>query len=914
MTSTRWSGSDLRARRSLLAAVLLLPASLMLWAAASAQAATSGTLHAPPGTVYVTNLNLNTVTAIDPTTHHLTTISGAGGRLNGPLGIAIAPSGAMAFVTNSLANSVTPIDIAVTPAVVERPFAVGSGPSAIAITPNGATAYVSNFNDNTVTPVNLRTTPPTSGAPIPVGLGPWSIAISPNGTTVCVSDSEGSSVSIINAKTRQVTNVAVGSRPQAIAISPDGSTAYVANGIVLSTINISSAVPSTSSSIAVPDGPVGIAITPDGSKLYTANNNHTVTPINLKTNPVTPETPVQVGSLSQPDGIAISPDGSTAYAANASNTVTPINLKTNPATPLAPIQVGTATFGIAIAPDQAPVAHLQVIPGHVGKPSTFIATSTGSIGISRYHWNFGDGTTRVTINGTTTHVYNAAGTYQASVVETTRFGTSLARTYTGQTVSNNGSGTARASQTLVISASFHTTPTSGPPGIAVTLADGSFTGTCSTVYILFDKNLIAQTVAHGTNLFVSHLVIPGNATLGTHHLYLSCSVAGASIVATTFLVTATKNHLSEFSVAMPGPGELKRHLVSAGGISIGMLLISRLIAAGFPSEWLDSTYEANRHRLHSRLRRRYPKLFTHHQATTSSRLRILRAVGLFMGFLLMGGVINSFLDPNFGFNRTSLWLYLGQCLGIGIVTLSSQLPVVVDGIVQGRRIRLQVLAGGMIIAIVCVLTSRLVGLSPGYCYGLIAIFLVNPHVTEKDWGRIHAISSLVVLVVSTSAFFLTVPVFHLATMANPSPVWLILNPALNVTFLAGFASLAFGMFPLPFLAGRYVAKWNRWAWLGITLAGLIGFVAVLMSPGSGSSNELHHIALVPLLVAFVVFAALSLGLMLYFHRRAAAIAEAEEEMEAAIFGDETAEELPGGADVHPSVTPPEDLNGDEPIE
>jgi hypothetical protein len=42
---------------------------------------------------------------------------------------------------------------------------------------------------------------------------------------------------------------------------------------------------------------------------------------------------------------------------------------------------------------------------------------------------------------------------------------------------------------------------------------------------------------------------------------------------------------------------------------------------------------------------------------------------------------------------------------------------------------------------------------------------------------------------------------------------------------------------------------------------------VLLSPGSGSQSELHHIALVPLIAAFAGFALGSLAFMLYFHLR-----------------------------------------------
>ncbi|MFI5036745.1 MAG: FGLLP motif-containing membrane protein [Acidimicrobiales bacterium] len=840
---------------------------LVLGAGAPARAAGSG--PAAPGTVFVTNLNTNTVTAIDPVTHAVRTVGG----FNGPLGIAITPDGRTALVTNSLGNTVTPIDLTGGGLRLGAPIRGGGAPAAVAISTSGTIAYVSNFNSNSVTPINLRTRPPTPGAPFKVGSGPWSLALSPNGRTLVVSDSEGNSVTVVDLASRAKTTVALSSRPQAVAVAPDGATAYVAvaNGVV--PIALSAGHAAAGALIAVSAGPVGVAVTPDGRTAYTANNDNTLTPINLAARPPRPGTPVAVGTLSQPDGVAVSPDGATAYAANASSTVTPINLRT--ATPEAPIGVGSATFGIAIAPDQAPVARLSVTPGRAGQPSTFTAAGSTSAdgGVSRYAWNFGDGATSLTSAPTTTHAYAAGGTYHASVTETSRLGTSVDTTYTGQTMSNHGSPSAAAGALVRISGALQTIPASGPPGLRVDLRDTTVTTTCSPIDVFFDGRLVSQTTLQGHLVNDRSLVIPGNASVGLHHLELGCTATGATFVSTNFTVVATKNHLSEFSVAMPTFGQLKHNIVASGGIGLGMLLISRLISAGFPSEWLDSTYEANRHRLQARMRRRFPSLFTRRGTPRPVAQRVARGSGLFLVFILAAGAINSVLDPGFGLNRTTLWLFLGQAIGVGIVTMASQLPVAVGGLRDRREIHLQILLGGMVIAIVCVAASRAIGLSPGYCYGLIAVFVLHPKVREEEWGRLHALASVVVLVVSTAALFLTIPVFHAATSAHPSPLLLILVPALNVIFIGGFSSLAFGMFPLPFLPGYHVKRWNYPAWLVISFAGLLGFLAVLLAPGSGSHAELHHVAIIPLVVAFALFSLASLGAIVYFHRHPSAVHE-----------------------------------------
>ena len=849
-----------------LACILLSPAFAFFLSSSPASAAPQGFAS---GIVYVTNLNLNTVTAIDGSNSHATVLHATNPQLNGPLGIAIAPDGSTGYVTNSDGNTVRPINLHASPPSFETPIKVGSGPAAIAITPNGDTAYVTNFNSNTVTPINLRSTPARAGAPIPVGSGPWSIAVSPSGGFVCVSNSEATSVSVINTVSRAVTTIPVSSAPQAIAIAPDGATAYVANGSIISVIDLASSPPSLKGSISVPSGPLGIAVTPDGTEAFTANNNNTVTPINLTTSPASAGASLSVGSLSQPDGIAIAPDGKTAYVANATNTVTPIDLASSPPRPEAAVQVGAPSFGIAIAPGQAPTAHLSVMPAAAGKSSSFDASGSSLSGgtITSYHWDFGDGTSATTKTATTSHVYTKTGSYSASVTETGSDGTSTGTTFTGQTVSNNGSATATADAALRVSSALQTTPATGPPGIAITLRDTTFTSTCRPVYVFFDSKLIDQVATTEAGFDVHHLVIPGDATVGHHRLELSCTTSRPYLLSAPFDVSVTENHLSEFSVAMPGPGQIKSNLVSSGGISIAVLLVSRLIGAGFPSEWLDVTYAENRERIQARARKRFPKMFINREVEKSFARRMTIGTALFLGFILFAGLINSFLDKGFGLNRTTLWLFLGQCLGVAIVTLTSQLPIIFGGLRERRKVHMHVLVGGMIIAVLCVSASRALGLSPGYCYGLIAVFVLRPHTDNKDWGRLHAIASVCVLVVSTAAFFLTVPVLHAATAHSPSPFWLILDPALNVTFLGGFASLAFGMFPLPFLPGRHVRQWNKWAWMLITTIGLIGFVAVLLSPGSGSQSELHHIALVPLIVAFAAFAIGSLAFMLYFHLR-----------------------------------------------
>jgi YVTN family beta-propeller protein len=88
--------------------------------------------------------------------------------------------GPIAYVTNLLSGTVTPIRTATNTAL--PPVKVGRGPVAIAITPDGKTAYVVNSGLHTVvtgTVTPIRTATNTALPPVKVGRGPVAIAITP---------------------------------------------------------------------------------------------------------------------------------------------------------------------------------------------------------------------------------------------------------------------------------------------------------------------------------------------------------------------------------------------------------------------------------------------------------------------------------------------------------------------------------------------------------------------------------------------------------------------------------------------------------------------------------------------------------------------------------------------------------------
>lgn len=474
----------------------------------------------------------------------------------------------VAYVTDSLANEVTPILALPSQAIAANdagnPIGVGTHPVAVAITPNGETAYVVNFGSDNVTPINIATNTATpAGAWITVGSLPDAIAITPNGKTAYVANSGDGTISKIALSTGQVlATLTVGGSPSGIAISPDGLTAYVTNnapgfnnlipidlsndvvepGVPAGTDPLSIAVtpdgqaalvvdrgsnivpgavtpvdiavypPTTGTAVAVGNDPSGVAISSDGADAYVTNTaDGTLSQIALTNDVAGTVTTSNAGT--DPDGVAVTPDGKTAYVADDApgastsvGSVSELGLPTAAGVPT-PIAVAAGPSSIAITPDQAPVAVLHVTPAPSTETTVFDASEStfpSTLGAS-YSWDFGDGTSATTTTNVTTHVYAEGGDYTASVSITDADGTSVSQAFTGQTVSLNGGPSATASQSVDI-------PFVTPTITGVNPSSG-------------DAGSVTSLIVSGTNLFgITSVDVGGVSVTG-----FSVNAAGTQI-------------------------------------------------------------------------------------------------------------------------------------------------------------------------------------------------------------------------------------------------------------------------------------------------------------------------------------------------------------------------------------------------
>ena len=270
-------------------------------------------------------------------------------------------------------------------------------------------------------------------------------------------------------------------------------------------------------------------------------------------------------------------------------------------------------------------------------------------------------------------------------------------------------------------------------------------------------------------------------------------------------------------------------------ITVGLILLIT-----FPSQLFNRTYEENHDRIRAWWERRL---------TWTARLRqpperpapSVRESLTFGAVVVVGGVLASMLDPDFGANVRSLALFAGAVLALVA-------GVAVSGLVAGayRRSRhrvgqwrLRALPSALLVAVVCVLISRITQFQPGYLYGLIGGVVFTGHLNSREEGQEIAIASIGTLIVSIAAWLVWVPV-SVAASADPASFGLaLLENFLAALFLSGMVGLVIGLVPLRFLPGERVARWHRGVWAALFGVACLAVVEVMIRPQSTAGRHVE---------------------------------------------------------------------------
>jgi YVTN family beta-propeller protein len=399
--------------------------------------------------LYAGNSNSDDVTVIDVNTGQTIGAPIPTGVGSEPFSLTVSPDGRTVYVANYDLKSIATIDTQ-TKTQVGAPIPVGSGPIGIAVTPDGTRAYTANSDDATVSVIDLITRQ-TIGAPIHVGGRPENPILTPDAKKLYVPNYGDGYVTVIDTATNQVVKeqIDVGDRTYVASVSPDGRRLFVTSIFEDAVYVIDTATDQVvGSPIPVGDGAAGIALSPDGLRAYVGSYESATVDV------VDTASLAQIGAIGgagEAEFIALTPDGRRGFASNYSDgKVRMFDTQTNQLIG-DPISAGEGTGGIAVVPNQPPVAVLNQ-PLRV-RPGVAVALSgAGSLDpdgvIASFGWSFGDGGAATVATPAVSHTFAKPGTYAVALTLADNEGCSTSFITTGTTPFCNGS--AVATKTLAV--------------------------------------------------------------------------------------------------------------------------------------------------------------------------------------------------------------------------------------------------------------------------------------------------------------------------------------------------------------------------------------------------------------------------------------------------------------------------------
>ena len=224
---------------------------------------------------------------------------------------------------------------------------VGRRPQGVALDPSGAVAWLACSVAQTISCIAR----PDGAllARLTSDLQPQYLAVGPGGRTVYATllGEDSGAVAVIDGTSRRITSVIdVAPELHQPALSRDGRTLYVPSHRTSSLWTLDTVSGAVTELVAVPAAPHDVALSPDGSTAYvTGHESATVSMVDL----VRGEVVSTVSQPSSPIAVAVSPDGTRVYAADYDGSL--VTVFDRSLTRLRTVAVGTAPLSLVVAPD-----------------------------------------------------------------------------------------------------------------------------------------------------------------------------------------------------------------------------------------------------------------------------------------------------------------------------------------------------------------------------------------------------------------------------------------------------------------------------------------------------------------------------------------------------------------------------------
>jgi hypothetical protein len=243
----------------------------------------------------------------------------------------------------------------------------------------------------------------------------------------------------------------------------------------------------------------------------------------------------------------------------------------------------------------------------------------------------------------------------------------------------------------------------------------------------------------------------------------------------------------------------------------------------------------------------------------------------FFGVLVLGSILGGLLDPKFGFNRQS-----ATDLGATFVSFAfgASLSWYITKVFRKHHkyptsTYLRALPVGLAVAALCVVISRVTNFEPGYLYGVVVGIAFAESLEERHNAHLTVISTFSTLIVALIAWFIWVPVNHVAlNHVGSIPIGLI-DDVLGSIFVGGLVGTVVGLMPLSMMPGGTLLRWRKDVWVVVFFIAVFLLVEIELNPASGPT---HHgsAPVVTALVLFVGFGGATLWMRHFFAQRTTA--------------------------------------------
>jgi hypothetical protein len=227
--------------------------------------------------------------------------------------------------------------------------------------------------------------------------------------------------------------------------------------------------------------------------------------------------------------------------------------------------------------------------------------------------------------------------------------------------------------------------------------------------------------------------------------------------------------------------------------------------------------------------------------------------------MLLTATIESFLDPEVGLVSAArpslvLTLFLAGMIVGGLEVASDLFARLRLGGRTGVGLRMHGI--GLIIAIICVLISRLLRFRPGYLYGTVgALYLVPDLVGAVRSGK----RALMVL---GAVFVGGLSLWACSALLPPGLVEL--EVLFLTVFLVALQGVSLQLFPLAITEGGKLFRWDRRMWLVCFLLVLFPFNHFVLNPNGSDVEALRQNGVIILLLLVAGYGLATLALYLLF--------------------------------------------------